>query len=110
MNVDASKFDRYIGLFAPSQTTASGEVTRTYALSKSVWAHIDTRAQNESFIEDKRNAKTSIVVNIRQDSSVAIDALWQIEVDGLRYQVSSITENTNFARGEVWRIVGDSIL
>lgn len=110
MNVDISKFDNYIGLYAPTATTsASGSVTRTYALNTSVWAHIDTRANNEQFVVDKRSAMQTITINIRQDAGIGITNLWRFECDGITYQITGIVENNNFPRGEVWRITGEVI-
>jgi SPP1 family predicted phage head-tail adaptor len=109
MIVDPSKFDRYIAILKPTESNSSesGERSITYALEKNVWAHIDTRSMNEQFVADKRASSTSIVLNIRQDSSMTLTNKWRLTLEAKTYQITGVVENTNFPRGEVWRVTAE---
>lgn len=109
MIVDPSKFDRYISILRPTEANSSesGERTISYAYEKNVWAHIDTRSMNEQFVADKRASNTSIVLNIRQDSSMDVTNKWRLILEGKTYQITGIVENTNFPRGDVWRVTAE---
>lgn len=110
MIVNAGLFDEDITILEPSISKSSdnGSENVTYTSVGTIYGAIDTRANNEQFIANKRNDVKSIVVNVRQND-LNINTKFRFELGGIGYQVKGYEPNTNFPRNEVFRLTGEAV-
>ena len=110
MIVNAGLFDEDIEILEPSISKSSdnGSENVTYTSVGTIYGSIDTRANNEQFIANKRNDVKSIVINVREND-LNINTQFRFNFNSALYQVKGYEPNTNFPRNEVFRLTGEAV-
>jgi SPP1 family predicted phage head-tail adaptor len=107
MDIQIGKFDREVTFYQPTtvESSTSGSASQTYASAGSAFAYFNDRMNNEQFQQYKRTDVRRITLDVRYDEAPEALAInWQLEYDGLRYDVVESVEAPEYGRKKVRRI------
>jgi len=107
MDVQIGKFDREISFYQPTKVEdeTTGSVNQTYESAGTAFAYFNTRVNNDQFQQDKRTDVAQITLDVRYDEvPEAIGINWQVEYEGVMYDVKEYPEAVEYGRKKVRRI------
>jgi SPP1 family predicted phage head-tail adaptor len=112
MDIISGKFDNQITLFSPvaTQSTSSGATSLTYTEGDVLWCYVNNRANNEQFIESKRDVSDRLTIDVRYNDAIDVTNQYQFDYEGQMYSVVTKFEAPEYGRRNVFRIVGEVLV
>ena len=112
MDIISGKFDNQITLYTQnvSKSSTSGATSLTYTEGETLWCYINNRANNEQFIESKRDVSDRITLDVRYNDAIDVTNQYQFDYEGQMYAVVTKFEAPEYGRRNVFRIVGEVLV